>query len=174
MKNGDKKLKGQQFLIENFLSYDQNLNPNQISNNFIQVSAQKEWALGVFYVPSTLYYQNSIFARTFFKQTLAYKNSLFENHLNLIIGADLLLNLNMQDQRYHNFLSELTYNPNAADTRMYPRVDFFTTLRIHRVLISLVFDNIGGNLSQTGVNYTNNAPITPSNFLFRMSWTFSD
>lgn len=168
------KLKGQQFLIENFLSYDQNLNPNQISNNFIQVSAQKEWALGVFYVPSTLYYQNSIFARTFFKQTLAYKNSLFENHLNLIIGADLLLNLNMQDQRYHNFLSELTYNPNAADTRMYPRVDFFTTLRIHRVLISLVFDNIGGNLSQTGVNYTNNAPITPSNFLFRMSWTFSD
>jgi hypothetical protein len=168
------KFKGQQFLIENFLSYDQSLNPNQISNNFIQISAQKDWSLGILYAPSTLYYQNSIFARTFFKQTLAYKNSLFENHLNLIIGADLLLNLNMQDQQYHNFLSELTYNPNAANTRLFPRVDFFATLRIHRVLVSLVFDNIGGGLSQSGVNYTYNTPITPSNFLFRMSWTFSD
>ena len=168
------KFKGQQFLIENFLTYYQNLNANQISNNFIQVSAQKDWSLGVFYLPSTLYYQNSIFARTFIKQTVAYKNSLFENHLNLIIGADLLLNLKMQDQQYHNFLSELTYNPNAIDSRLFPRVDFFTTLRIHRVLVSLVFDNIGGGLSQSGVNYTYNAPITPSNFLFRMSWAFSD
>lgn len=166
------ELKAQSFLIEDFLIYDTLGRPNQVLNNFIQLSASKIWGFKFLHLPTSIYFQNSIFPRTFIRQTIAYRNNHFNNKLNLILGFDILLNLQMPSMRYQPFLSESLYNPMAANSKLFPKIDFFATMKISKVHLSFIIDNLFSTYLKNGTNYSQNAPLTPSAFYLRSTWSF--
>lgn len=162
----------QSFLIEDFLFYDSIGTPYQASNNFLQFQLKMDWGFRFLYFPTALYFQNSMFPRSFVRQTIAYRNTHFQNHLNLIVGFDISLNLNMPSMTYQPFLAQSLYNPNAVESKLYPKVDFFATMKISKVHLSFIIDNFMSTYMQTGTNYNKNAPLTPSAFFLRSSWMF--
>jgi hypothetical protein len=168
----DVSFTAQSFLMEDFLVYDSTGQPRQVSNNFIQLSASKIWGFKFLYLPTSIYFQNSLFPRAFIRQTIAYRNKHFNDHLNLIIGFDILLNLQMPSMMYQPLLTESVYNPSTSDSRIYPNVTFFATLKIAKVHLSFIIDNFMSTYLKNGTNYNQNAPLTPSAFYLRSTWTF--
>lgn len=162
----------QSFLIEDFLLYDSVGRPNQVQNNFFQLSATKLWGYKFLYLPTSIYFQNSLFPRSFVRQTIGYRNKHFKDHLDLLLGFDILLNIEMPSMSYQPFLTESLYSSSATSSKFYPKVDFFATLKISKVYLSFVIDNFMSSYLKTGTNYSQNAPLTPSTFFLRSTWTF--
>ncbi len=167
-------LDAQYFLIKDFLTFDTSVKPIQVNNNFIQLYAQTDWYWKIFYFPTKVYFQNSIFPRTILKQTLAYRNSHFKDKLNVILGFDVLLNFNLPSMPYHAYLMQNLYDANASDSKLFPKIDLFTTLKISKVNLSFVWDNFFSNPFSSGTDYNQYYPITPNTFYFRMTWQFME
>ena len=164
--------KAQYFVIEDFLTYDTALNPMQIQNNFFQIYLKKEWSYKWLYFPTEIFYQNSIFQRGILRQMLAFKNKLFNDKNNVLIGADLSLNFNYSMARYSSFFMNPVFSNSIPEANFYPKVDLFATFKISKVHLSLIFDNFLSTYLQSGISYMQNHPITPSAFYLRMNWRF--
>lgn len=164
----------QSFMADQFLTYDLSYRPSQLTNNYIQVSGYQAWNFGILHCPTEFVVQNSIVPHAFVRQTIAYKNALFGKHLNMILGLDATMNFMQKSMLFHPFWGRTIYDANAADTKFYPKLDFFVTMRIHKVHLSLLFDNIGASFLNSGTSYTDRAPISPNAFYLRMSWLFTD
>jgi hypothetical protein len=171
-KNSNFNLKAQYFLISDFLTFDTLSRPIQIQNNFFQISASKEWGWKSLYFPTLIMYQNSIFHRGMVRQTLAFKNKLFSNKNNVIIGADLSINMDQVEPRYNPLLMQQLYSESMTTSAIYPKLDIFATFKISRVHISLIMDNFLSTYLKTGYSPLLNNPLTPSAFYFRANWVF--
>jgi len=165
-------MKAQYFLIENFLSFDSLNAPLQIQNNFYQFYFHKELKYKSLYFPTTILYQNSVFHRGMIKQMVAFKNKLFSDKNNVLVGADISLNFNFVEPKYSSYLMQPIYSSTMNNALIYPKVDLFATFKISKVHVSLIFDNFMSTYLSSGTNYMKNYPITPSVFYFRTNWVF--
>lgn len=164
--------KAQYFVIEDFLTYDTTMQPIQIQNNFFQIYLKKEWSFKWLYFPTEVFYQNSVFQRGMIRQMLAFKNKLFSEKNNVLVGAELSLNFNYSMARYSSFFMTPVLTNSIPEANIYPKVDLFATFKISKVHLSLIFDNFLSSYLHTGISYMKNYPVTPSAFYLRMNWRF--
>lgn len=164
--------KAQYFVIEDFLTYDTTLQPIQIQNNFFQLYLKKEWSYKWLYFPTEVFYQNSVFQRGMLRQMLAFKNKLFSERNNVLVGAELSLNFNYLMAHYSSFFLTPVLSNSIPEANIYPKVDLFATFKISKVHLSLIFDNFLSSYLHTGISYMQNHPVTPSAFYLRMNWRF--
>lgn len=162
----------QYFMTEDFLTYDSLQQPIQLGNNYFQIYLKKEWSFKSIYFPTEVFYQNSLFRRGMLRQMLAFKNKLFNNKNNVLLGAELSLNLGYLGARYSSFFMQPIFSDVLSETEIYPKLDLFATFKISKVHLSLVFENFLSTYLKTGVSYLNYHPIAPSAFYLRMNWRF--
>jgi hypothetical protein len=103
---------------------------------------------------------------------LAFKNKLFNEKNNVLLGAELSLNLGYLGARYSSFFMQPIFSAAMPQAEIYPKVDLFATFKISKVHLSLVFENFLSTYLKTGVSYLNYHPIAPSAFYLRMNWRF--
>ncbi len=164
--------KVQYFVIEDFMNYDSILRPMQLQNNFFQVYLRQDWGYKWLYFPTEVLYQNSVFQRGMIKQMLAFRNKLFSEKNNVLVGAELSLNFNYATARYSSFFMQPIWSQTIAEANVYPKLDLFATFKISKVHLSLIFDNFLSTYLKTGISYLQNHPMTPSAFYLRMNWRF--
>lgn len=164
--------KVQYFMIEDFMNFDTMMRPWQISNNFFQIYVKQDWGYKWLYFPTEILYQNSIFQRGMIRQMLAFKNRLFSEKNNVLVGAELSLNFNYAMARYSSFFMQPIWTETLPLADIYPKLDLFATFKISKVHLSLIFDNFLSTYLKTGISYVQNHPMTPSAFYLRMNWRF--
>jgi hypothetical protein len=162
----------QYFAIADFMTYDSVMRPQQVQNNFIQLYLKKEWSYKWFYFPTEVFYQNSIFQRGMIRQMFAFKNKLFSEKNNVLVGAELSLNFNYNTAHYSSFFMSPVLTETMSEAAIFPKLDLFATFKISKVHFSLVMDNFLSSYLKTGINYVHNHPMTPSAFYLRMNWRF--
>lgn len=168
------KLSGklQYFRIDDFMNFDTLMQPSQIENNFFQIYVKQDWDYKWLYFPTEILYQNSLFHRGMIRQMLAFKNRLFSDKNNVLVGAELSLNFNYAMGRYSSFFMQPIWTQTIPVADIYPKLDLFATFKISKVHLSLVFDNFLSTYLKTGISYVQNHPMTPSAFYLRMNWRF--
>ena len=162
----------QYFMTEDFLTYDSLQRPIQLGNNYFQIYFKKEWSFKSFYFPTEVFFQNSLFQRGMLRQMLAFKNKLFNEKNNVLLGAELSLNLGYLGAHYSSFFMQPIFSAVMPQAEIYPKVDLFATFKISKVHLSLVFENFLSTYLKTGMSYLNYHPIAPSAFYLRMNWRF--